>query len=55
MSSSEAVPAPEHEPHRQRRAAESFGSDPERYDRARPRWSFTMDHLTFVIAAVRRT
>ncbi|MGZ4288410.1 MAG: class I SAM-dependent methyltransferase [Solirubrobacteraceae bacterium] len=29
---------PENEPHRQRQAAESFGSDPERYDRARPRY-----------------
>jgi SAM-dependent methyltransferase len=26
------------EPHHQRRAAESFGSDPERYDQARPRY-----------------
>lgn len=38
MSSSEALPAPENEPHRHRQAAESFGSDPERYDRARPRY-----------------
>ncbi len=29
---------PENEPHHQRQAAESFGSDPERYDRARPRY-----------------
>ena len=29
---------PDNEPHRQRQAAESFGSDPERYDRARPRY-----------------
>ena len=38
MPSSEALPAPENEPHRHRQAAESFGSDPERYDRARPRY-----------------
>lgn len=37
MSSSDS-PAPESEPHRQRQTAESFGSDPERYDRARPRY-----------------
>lgn len=36
--SSSAPPAPDNEPHRQRQAAESFGSDPERYDRARPRY-----------------
>ena len=29
---------PETEPHQQRQAAESFGSDPDRYDRARPRY-----------------
>ena len=38
MPSTEALPAPENEPHRHRQAAESFGSDPERYDRARPRY-----------------
>ena len=38
MPSSEAASVPEEEPHRQRRAAEAFGSDPERYDRARPRY-----------------
>jgi hypothetical protein len=30
------APRSEHEPHRARRLAESFGSDPDRYDRARP-------------------
>jgi SAM-dependent methyltransferase len=35
---SEAASVPEKEPHHQRQAAESFGSDPERYDRARPRY-----------------
>ena len=29
---------PDSKPHDQRQAAESFGSDPERYDRARPRY-----------------
>ena len=38
MSGSEALPAPEREPHRHRQAVESFGWDPERYDRARPRY-----------------
>jgi SAM-dependent methyltransferase len=38
VSSPEAAPVPEDEPHHQRQAAESFGSDPERYDRARPRY-----------------
>lgn len=33
-----ATPAPADEPHRHRGAAEGFGSDPERYDRARPRY-----------------
>ncbi|QLE75142.1 class I SAM-dependent methyltransferase [Streptomyces rectiverticillatus] len=32
----------EHEPHRYRQAAESFGSDAERYDRARPRYPEAM-------------
>jgi len=32
------APRPESEPHRRRRVAESFGSDAERYDRARPRY-----------------
>jgi SAM-dependent methyltransferase len=32
------VTDPGDEPHRHRQAAESFGSDPERYDRARPRY-----------------
>jgi SAM-dependent methyltransferase len=36
MPSSEA--GPESKPHRHREAAQSFGSDPERYDRARPRY-----------------
>jgi SAM-dependent methyltransferase len=34
----EATSGPGSEPHGQRQAAESFGSDPERYDRARPRY-----------------
>ena len=34
----EAASVPDDEPHDQRQAAESFGSDPERYDRARPRY-----------------
>ena len=44
LSHSDGVPPaetgsdPDREPHRQRQAAESFGSDPERYDRARPRY-----------------
>ena len=38
VPSPEAASAPENEPHHQRQAAESFGSDPERYDRARPRY-----------------
>ena len=38
MPPSGAASAPENEPHHDRRAAESFGSDPERYDRARPRY-----------------
>lgn len=33
-----AASPPENEPHHQRQAAEAFGSDPERYDRARPRY-----------------
>jgi SAM-dependent methyltransferase len=33
---------PENEPHRHREAAESFGSDPERYERARPRYPDAM-------------
>ncbi|MDA0632008.1 class I SAM-dependent methyltransferase [Nonomuraea sp. MCN248] len=32
------LPAPGPEPHRERQAAESFGADPERYDRTRPRY-----------------
>ncbi|HTN24506.1 MAG TPA: class I SAM-dependent methyltransferase [Solirubrobacteraceae bacterium] len=32
------MPSGEDEPDRRRRAAQSFGSDPERYDRARPRY-----------------
>ena len=38
VPSREAASVPENEPHHQRQAAESFGSDPERYDRARPRY-----------------
>ncbi|RKT53777.1 class I SAM-dependent methyltransferase [Saccharothrix australiensis] len=36
MPTSTSGPAPE--PHRHRRVAESFGTDPERYDRTRPRY-----------------
>ena len=38
MPSPEAASVPENGPHHERQAAESFGSDPERYDRARPRY-----------------
>ncbi len=38
MPSPERPSGTENEPHHQRPAAESFGSDPERYDRARPRY-----------------
>ncbi len=38
MTRSEAASGAESEPHRHRGAAESFGSDPARYDRARPRY-----------------
>ena len=38
VPSPEAASGPGSEPHGQRQAAESFGSDPERYDRARPRY-----------------
>lgn len=38
VPSAEAASFPDNEPHHDRRAAESFGSDPERYDRARPRY-----------------
>lgn len=38
VPSPEAASVSENEPHRQRQAAESFGSDPERYDRVRPRY-----------------
>lgn len=36
--SSSPAPAPGQEPHRQRAVAESFGTDPQRYDRVRPRY-----------------
>jgi SAM-dependent methyltransferase len=38
VSSPEAASGPDNGPHHLRQAAESFGSDPERYDRARPRY-----------------
>lgn len=38
MSPPDAAPDPATESHRHRDAAESFGTDPERYDRARPRY-----------------
>jgi SAM-dependent methyltransferase len=34
--------SPRHEPHHHRRVAESFGTDPERYDRARPPYPVAM-------------
>ncbi|SEG84849.1 Ubiquinone/menaquinone biosynthesis C-methylase UbiE [Thermomonospora echinospora] len=36
------MPLPEREPHQARQLAESFGSDPERYDRTRPRYPEAM-------------
>jgi SAM-dependent methyltransferase len=36
------TPSPEREPHQVREAAESFGTDPERYDRTRPRYPDAM-------------
>ena len=38
VPSPEGASGPDSEPHHQRQAAESLGSDPERYDRARPRY-----------------
>ena len=38
QSERDAASRPEEEPHHQRGAAESFGSDPARYDRTRPRY-----------------
>ncbi|MET8180568.1 class I SAM-dependent methyltransferase [Streptomyces sp. NPDC005336] len=38
----ERAPLSEHEPHQHRQVAESFGSDAERYDRARPRYPDAM-------------
>jgi SAM-dependent methyltransferase len=35
---SAGAPGPGHEPHHYRQVAESFGTDPERYDRTRPRY-----------------
>ncbi|HMH92212.1 MAG TPA: class I SAM-dependent methyltransferase, partial [Streptosporangiaceae bacterium] len=46
------TPAPEHEPrepHQARHVAESFGSDAERYDRARPRYPDAM--VAAIVAA----
>ncbi|MDT0305191.1 class I SAM-dependent methyltransferase [Streptomonospora wellingtoniae] len=40
--SSEPTPPEPREPHRARGIAESFGTDPERYDRARPRYPDAM-------------
>ncbi|MGO8960271.1 MAG: class I SAM-dependent methyltransferase [Streptosporangiaceae bacterium] len=40
--SPEQAPLARLEPHRERQVAESFGSDPERYDRARPRYPEAM-------------
>ena len=50
VPSPEAASVPENEPHQQREAAESFGSDPERYDRARPR--YPADLIERILAAV---
>lgn len=36
------APAPRKEPHQEREIAESFGSDPDHYDRARPRYPDAM-------------
>jgi SAM-dependent methyltransferase len=41
-AASDQAPASETEPHRHRQIAESFGTDPERYDRARPRYPHTL-------------
>ena len=49
MPSPEAASVPKNEPHHERRAAESFGSDPERYDRARPRYPVVL--IERIIAA----
>src|SRR5690349_19148574 len=38
------------EPHQHRRVAESFGADPERYDRARPRYPAVM--IDRIVAAL---
>ena len=38
----EQAPLSEHEPHQARQVAESFGSDPERYNRARPHYPDAM-------------
>lgn len=38
VPSAEIASVPDSKPHDQRHAAQSFGSDPERYDRARPRY-----------------
>jgi SAM-dependent methyltransferase len=38
----EPAPWPGREPHRDRQAAESFGADPQRYDRTRPRYPETL-------------
>ncbi len=50
MPSREAAHVPENEPHHQRQAAESFGSDPARYDRARPRYPDVL--IERIVAAV---
>ena len=39
---SQAARIPEQEPHQARQIAEPFGSDPERYDRTRPRYPQAM-------------
>ena len=46
----EAASGRDSEPHHQRQAAESFGSDPERYDRARPRYPDAL--IERIVAAV---
>ncbi|MGZ6616315.1 MAG: class I SAM-dependent methyltransferase [Solirubrobacteraceae bacterium] len=51
MPSPEAAFAPESEPDHQRQLAESFGSDPERYDRARPRYPDVLIKRIVALAA----
>jgi SAM-dependent methyltransferase len=54
MSSHEAASVPGNEPHHQRQAAQSFGADPERYDRARPRYPEALIERVVAAAPGRR-